>query len=78
MIARHQNPSLVYAESGPALRIARADCRHGARLSSTDPAEGLEHQERIHGEHTCRAVTRARVREDCVVGRGGGRVSVNK
>ncbi len=73
-----QKSFLVYTESGPALRIARADERHGVRLSSTDQDEAPGHQGRIHVGHMCRPVTRARVREDCVVGRGSGQVSGNK
>ena len=60
-----QKSFLVYAESWPAVRIARADERHGARLSSTDQAEAPGHQGRMHVGHVCRPVTRARVREDC-------------
>ena len=68
-----QESSLVYAESGPALRIARADGRHGARLSSTDPAEGLGHQQLNHAGHTCHVVTRvahALGRSDGVAAKG--------
>ena len=73
-----QESFLVYAESWPTVSIARADERHGARLSSTDQAEAPGHQGRTHVGHMCRPVTRARVREDCARRRGVLQVSANK
>ena len=72
------DPASSAREVGPAVGIARADGRHGARRSSTDRAEGLEHQEIIYTVLTCRAVTRARVREDVVFGRGVLQTCPNK
>ena len=53
-----QVPSLVSAESGPAVSGSRASGRHGARRSSVDQAESPEHQQLNHAGHTCHAMTR--------------------
>ena len=46
---------------------------HGARRSSTNYAEGPEHQRRNDTLYMCHAMTRARVREDGPDGRGSCR-----
>ena len=61
------HPASSAREVGPAVGIARADGRHVARRSSTNYAEGPEHQRRNYTLYMCHAMTRARVRVAVVV-----------